>query len=166
MKQDENQLKEELSLKNNESTELEELELINDITEELPPEKKEQINQLYLKQSYSGPLPPPVHIEGYNNAIDNGGERLMKMVEKEAEQRLEERKHRMEIEAKIVNHTIKQKYIGQIMGFAIAIIVLGVSYSLVKQGYELPGAILGSAGLVGLVAVFVTSGRFKQKSDN
>jgi len=165
MKQDENQSKDELSLEDNPNTDL--TEVIKDlIPDELPQDKKEQINQLLISQSYSDPLPPPVHLEGYGRMIDNGAERLMKMVENEAEQRLEERKHDMEIEAKIVNHTIIQKYIGQIMGFAIAIIVLGVSYSLVKQGHELPGAILGSAGLVGLVAVFVSSGRFKQNPTN
>lgn len=152
------------SLENNENNEL--VELIDDLAEELPPEKKEQINQLLVSQSFSGPLPPPAHIEGYNKTIDNGAERLMRMVEKEAEQRLVERKHKMKIEAQIVSHTIIQKYIGQIMGFAIAIIVLVISSSLVKQGYEIPGAILGSAGLVGLVAVFVTSGKFKRKSDD
>ncbi len=154
MKQDENQSKEELSLENNESIGLEELELINDITEELPPEKKDQINQLLVSQSYSGPLPPPIHIKGYNNEIPNGGERLMRMVEKEAEQSIEERKHRMNMEAKIITNRIRQTYLGYTLAFLLAIVIIGASVLLALQGFNIPAAVL--TGAFALAAIFIT----------
>lgn len=152
MKQDVNQPKEELSLENNESTEL--VELIGDLTEELPAEKKEQIDRLLVSQSYSGPLPPPVHIEGYNNAIPNGGERLMRMVEKEAEQSLQERSHRMDMEAKIITNRIRQTYLGFTLAFLLAIVIIGSSVFLALQGFNIPAAML--TGAFALAAIFIT----------
>jgi len=74
--------KEELSLEDSPNTDI--TEVIKDlIPDELPLDKKEQINQLMLiSQNHSGPLPPPLRVEKYNQVIPNGAERLMKAVEK------------------------------------------------------------------------------------
>ncbi len=136
-------------------------ELFSELTEligdDIPVAKRERLTQLMLiSQHHSGPLPPPLHLEKYNQIIPNGAERLMQAVEKEGE-------HRREMERKIIHNQIYQSYIGQFMGFVIAIIVLGISAYLITKGYEIPGAVIGTAGLVGLVSVFVIGKNYNRK---
>lgn len=137
-------------------------ELFSELTEligdDIPLEKREKLTQLLLiSQHHSGPLPPPLHLEKYNQIIPNGAERLMQAVEKEGE-------HRREMQRKVISNDIIQSYIGQVMGFVIAIAFLGVSAYLITKGHNnVVSAVLGSMGLVGLVSVFVIGRKFNQK---
>jgi len=95
--------------KQSQEKELEELDrpddnLFEDLPEEdqlildyVPQEKKEKVAKVLLQKrtiiqmSHSGPLPHPSQLKGYEGVIKGGAERLLIMVEKQAE-------HRMSIE--------------------------------------------------------------------
>ena len=65
---------------------------------------------------YSGPIPSPEMLDGYNNALPNGAERVMAMAE-------EQSKHRMSLEATTVASQNKQSERGQIFAL-VSVIVL------------------------------------------
>lgn len=65
-------------------------EILND--PEIPDDKKEKIiSVLTIKKSFSGPLPSPEILQQYNNVIEDGAERVVKMAENQS-------KHRMQLE--------------------------------------------------------------------
>lgn len=101
-----------------------------------------------IKQEYSGPLPPPHALEQYNNIIPDGAERIMAMAEKQG-------KHRRELEKKALNTDSRNSLLGIISALIIGLAAIIASVIVVLKNHVWPGTILGSAGLVGLVTVFI-----------
>jgi uncharacterized membrane protein len=163
---------EEGVLNSSEEEELEELEDDNDqsLSEEfiplvdaleITPIEKKKLYQAYVsivkRTSFSGPLPPPEILNGYNDAVENGAERIMVMAEEQA-------KHRRELESHAIKEQLRQSKNGQIFGFIIALTLIGVSTLLGFYGQPVLGGILGGTTLVSLVTVFVI-GKVTQKKE-
>lgn len=121
------------------------------VIKELPKDKQQTlIRALTVNQQYSsGPLPDGRSIKIYNEVIPNGGDRLMRTVEKQLN-------HRIEIENIGIRRSFNQSSTGQYMAFTIAIVFGLISWDLAKSGYTVIASILGTIDLVALVAVFVT----------
>jgi uncharacterized membrane protein len=121
---------------------------------DIPENQKEQIEQrifqkIVFQSMYSGPLPQPDTLQGYNDAVVNGGERVFKQFENQIN-------HRIECEKKLVDSKIKIESRGQIIALVIAIIALASSTVLGLYGHELVASIIGGSTIVGLVSVFIT----------
>ncbi len=101
-----------------------------------------------FRQEYSGPLPPPQALEQYNNIIPNGAERIMVMAEKQSE-------HRRTLEAKVLNTDSRNSLLGIIFALILGLSTVIVGGIVIHTGQAWSGTILGSAGLVGLVSVFI-----------
>lgn len=128
---------------------------VAEVIRELPLDKRQTIvKALSIKQHYSGPLPDGENIRIYNEVIPNGGDRLMKTVEKQLD-------HRITIEKVGVRRTFNQSSTGQWMGFFIAVIFGIISWDLAKSGQEIVASILGTVDLVALVTIFITGRRNK-----
>jgi uncharacterized membrane protein len=52
---------------------------------DLPGPQKKAMIALLMAQSWKGPLPPPEVLKGYNEAIPDGAERILKMAENQLE---------------------------------------------------------------------------------
>jgi len=50
-------------------------------------------SNIKVSQTFSGPLPPPDIINGYNSVVKNGGERIFAMTEKQMQHRIDLEKH-------------------------------------------------------------------------
>src|SRR5882757_310595 len=48
-----------------------------------------------IQRSWRGPLPPPDILKGYNDAVPDGAERILRMAEKQSQ-------HRMDMEKKVI----------------------------------------------------------------
>lgn len=70
---------------------------------------------LTTSQQWSGPLPPPGALEQFNAIIPNGAERIMSMVEREQENRLQQ-------ENAVLSATISDTQRGHWMGLAISVV--------------------------------------------
>lgn len=109
--------------------------------------RAEQPGQLVSLTSngFSGPIPPPEILRGYNTVLPNGADRVMKMAELEQE-------HRHAIENTIVQKESFEKRVGLSFAFIIALSALLVSgYLLVfteKSAYGLAAFITPFVGLV------------------
>ena len=101
-----------------------------------------------IKQEFHGPLPPPGTLAQYNEIIPNGAERIMVMAE-------EQSKHRRELEKIALKTDSRNSFLGVLSAFILGLATIIAGAIVILRGYSWPGALLGSAGLVGLVSVFI-----------
>ncbi len=109
-----------------------------------------------MHQQFQGPLPPPTTLKEYNEIIPNGAERIMKMAE-------EQSMHRRSLETKAINTDSRNSLLGVIFAFLLGIATIIMGGIVVLHGHEWSGSFLGSAGLVGLVSVFIYGTRERRK---
>ena len=91
------------------------------ILRELPEDKRKSIIQAFRQvsvtheSSFSSPLPPPDILKGYNEALQDGAERVVGMTESQAQ-------HRKEQEDKITNEMLRESKWGKIFAFILALL--------------------------------------------
>lgn len=105
---------------------------------------------------HKGPIPDPMTLEGYERIVPGAADRIIKMAEEQAA-------HRKNIETIAVKSRARDSLIGIISGLVIAIFTLCAGTFIIYLGKVWSGTILGSAGLVGLVSVFVYGTRSNRK---
>lgn len=119
-----------------------------------PSEKKKVL--LRQSSSFSGPLPPPEILRGFEDIVPGAAERIIKMAE-------EQSNHRRELERKVITSDISRSKWGQILGFVIAVVGLGVSAVVAVWGSAVAGGVIGVGTLASLVGVFMYGSRVRSK---
>ncbi len=97
---------------------------------------------------YSGPLPPPEVLKRFDEIVPGSAERIITMAE-------EQSIHRKNLEKQVIYSDISRSKWGQILGFVIAIVGLGVSGVVAIYGNAIAGSIIGVGTLASLVSVFM-----------
>jgi uncharacterized membrane protein len=100
---------------------------------------------MFQTEEYAGPVPPPELIQGYQEAIPNGGQQVLDFARREQEQR-----HHIENQAQ--TQWGRSLILGQITGFILALAIIGCGFVLIEDGHQLVGyggLLVGGAGLVG-----------------
>lgn len=120
-------------------------------------EKNRIIPLVRVSNSFWWPLPPPEVLAHYNDVVQNGAERIMKMAENQTT-------HRMTLEKQAITSQLIQSKKGQIFGFILAVLLIGSSAYLAISDHEGLAKVLGWTTILGLVAIFVT-GKYLQKKD-
>lgn len=83
------------------------VEIVAPLLTALPAEqKREALRVISQSIQYQGPLPPPEMMAGYAKVIDDGPNRLMKLLEKQTD-------HRIEMESKLVGTKVSTTKHGQ-----------------------------------------------------
>ena len=106
-----------------------------------------QIRRDEISVSYSGPLPPPNMLAGYEQTLEGSAERIVRQAEVASE-----RRHRLE--ETLVNANVRLAARGQVFAFVIAMTGLVGGIVLAALGEPIPGA--ASA----IIAVGVVAGMF------
>jgi len=154
-----NDLKEISSLDNADETNLKRLsELVGNLPEK---EKKEALiiaKKLTISHSFSGPLPHPSIIEGYNKNVENAGERVFIMAEKE-------QAHRISIENYAIKKELQQKNRGQVFAFTLGMTGLLTATGLAIYGHDAIAGVFATTTIGGLATAFVI-GVKNQNKDN
>jgi uncharacterized membrane protein len=109
------------------------------------------------QSSFSGPLPPPDILRGYDQIVPGAAARILKMAEEQAQ-------HRQNLERIVIEGGSKRANMGLWLGFILSMVVLALSAALIFNGYEIAGTVIGSIDLVSLVTVFVV-GRIDQRRE-
>ncbi|HEY4526937.1 MAG TPA: DUF2335 domain-containing protein [Candidatus Paceibacterota bacterium] len=114
------------------------------------PQRNDDQNHVVVRQStsYSGPLPHPETLRMFDQVVPGAAERIIKMAEDQSN-------HRKELEKKVIESDIARSRLGQILGFAIAIVGLVVSAIVSIYGNAIAGGIIGVGTLASLVGVFM-----------
>jgi len=119
-------------------------------------DKESQVIQSQtISASFQGPIPHPNLLSMYNDVEPGLAGRIVTMAEKESihRRKLEEKTLNAEIEAN--NRLLAERRLGQIFGFLIGLFTVGCGAWTAIQGAQIPGGLIGTGGVVGLVAVFI-----------
>ena len=116
-----------------------------------------QAVMVHRQRVHSGPLPPAEDIVLYNQAIPNGGDRLMKMAEKSLD--IADRAQIDEIILRKEEQRIQKR--GQMLAFGVVGLFTGLSAYLAYLGDTTSAALLMGAGLVSIVGAFLYSNKNK-----
>lgn len=109
----------------------------------------------YAEATYSGPIPPPSMLRGYEEVVPGSAKSLFDIFIKQA-------RHRMELEKKVIEADIQRANWGLLAGLVVSLAFLAASTAMVLGGFQVAGTIIGSIDLVGLVTVFVIGHRMRQ----
>jgi uncharacterized membrane protein len=107
----------------------------------------------------SGPLPAPDELAAYGQVSPDLVDRIVKMAEKQADHRRQMERDVLALEKLELQTEAKLAQRGQLFGLIIGIVALIASGVAFAFNHEVGGTILGSADLIGLVAVFVLGRR-------
>jgi uncharacterized membrane protein len=115
------------------------------------------VRQLSQVSLYSGPLPKPEDLIKYNEAFPGCAERIVGMAEQQS-------RYRQDLERRVVDHNIQQDRRGQTLGFALSVIGIVGSLSLIGFGRPTEGLTVFFTSLTTLVGIFVYS-RVEQRRE-
>ena len=124
------------------------------------PKKRNANSQLQAVHTematYSGPIPPANQLSQYEQVLPGAADRIITMAEKQSQ-------HRQEIEKVSIRTNARNSTLGVWFGFILGILTIAGGVFLAYNGRELSGSLIGSAGLIGLVSVFVYGTRSSRK---
>ena len=120
------------------------------------PAPQSKVHTAVQQTSFSGPIPHPEILHGYDAIVPGAAERILTMAEDDA-------KHQRVIEMAALDAAKAEVRLGQWLGFIIGIAALGTSLTAIFLGAEVVAGIIGGTTVVGLVSAFIF-GRIKQKS--
>ena len=122
-----------------------------------PAEKKVQTAvQFQQQQLYSGPLPQPEALEKYNQIVPGAAERILKMAEKEMEQR-----HKSD--NMMTRNAIRTTYLGIVFAFISVIILSGLVFFALYKGSDTVAATIAVGSIAAVAGVFVF---FRRRKNN
>ena len=130
----------------NEPSELENIE-----NQKESPPKTAQVSM-----TYSGPLPPPSVIEGYERILPGSADRILTMAEVQGE-------HRRRIESQESRANIVTVRIGAVFALIITIFTIGAGTYLISIDKGAGGLAIIIAELVALASVFIIGRRVREK---
>lgn len=102
----------------------------------------------FQQATFSGPMPPPEVLEGYERLVKGAAERILVMAESDA-------KHQQEIEFAALRAAEAEIKRGQLFGFVIGLTALGASMLALAMGSPAVAGVIGGTTVVGLVSVFI-----------
>jgi len=108
---------------------------------------KEQIKHQVTHQQFSGPIPPPAILSGYDSIVPGAAERILKMAEADAS-------HQREIELLAITSTKSEVRIGQFFGLIVSISSLALAAFAVLHNQPWVATLLGGGTLVGIISAF------------
>lgn len=114
--------------------------------------ERPEIKAVIRKESFSGPLPPPQVLAGYDDVVAGAAERILAMAEKE-------QLHRHEMDSTALLGEINNDKRGQRFGLGIAVLFGVIALVLGLSGKQWLGGIIATVDLVALVMVFVLGRR-------
>ncbi len=104
--------------------------------------------ELIRSEIFSGPLPKPEILQGYNNIVPGSADRIIQMAEKQAD-------HRMFLEKTVIAGDAKRADRGLICGTIVALCVLAGAVFVIYTGHDAAGIAVITADIAGLVSAFI-----------
>lgn len=121
--------------------------------------KKADVQQaimLIREESYSGPIPSPRALQEYEGILPGSVDRILKMAESQQE-------HRMQMENKAISEQLSFNKRGQILGFVIFLIGIGVAILFAYWDMKNFAGIFLTVTMGTLISIFVLGKRDSKK---
>ena len=117
--------------------------------EDIPDKKVERAVAKVIQSAFSGPIPPPSIIKGYEEIMPGAAERIIAMAENQA-------KHRQDMEKIMVNAEARDSLLGVVFAFILGVGCLVTSAIIVICVPEKTGAISSAmVGITGIASIIV-----------
>lgn len=132
----------------------------DEIINSLPKEKRLVVTQRIQaieQEAFSGPLPHPTILQGYEDVNNGFAERILVMAEKEQQ-------HRFNCDTLMVKGTIAESKRGQLFALLISTLFLGGAIWLGLEGHDWLAGGLGGGTLVSIVTILITGQKGNKKS--
>ncbi len=113
--------------------------------------KREDVRQaimLIKEESFSGPIPPPQALKGYEEVLPGSADRILKMAEQQQE-------HRMKMENKAISKQLSLNSRGQIFGFIIFFVCIGVAILFAYLDMKYFAGIFLTVTMATIISIFV-----------
>jgi uncharacterized membrane protein len=107
-------------------------------------------------QGFTGPIPPPQVLAGYEAVLPGLANRIVTMAERQSQ-------HRQSLEQQVVSANIRHAEIGLWLGAAVAALLAAAAVLVTLAGYPETGAVIGAVDIVGVVTVFVLRQRAEER---
>ena len=110
---------------------------------------------LSVRRRWSGPLPSPEHLAGYEAVLQGLADRIVLMWERQQAHRIQMESSGLQLDRKVVIADIVQSFLGTILSFIFAMAFLFVGAWLIAKGHwqiGLPFGLLPSGILFGMFA--------------
>ncbi|MBD3270668.1 DUF2335 domain-containing protein [Candidatus Peregrinibacteria bacterium] len=118
---------------------------------------KDQRSITAVAASFSGPLPPPSILHGYENIQPGFAERIIKMAESQAE-------HRQGLEKSVVNSNIENERKGMWFAFILTIVLMGLGFYLIIDDKSTAGYFAVFGPVVFHTSNFIYNKRREERS--
>lgn len=105
---------------------------------------------------FSGPLPPPEILNGYEQVLPGSADRIIRMAEGQAS-------HRQAIERGEQQSERRLSYAGVAAALLIGLTGLGASTAMALAGHEASAVAIGGTTLVSLCGTFIYGARSRRK---
>ena len=121
--------------------------------------QKEQVREVVaqvIQSEFSGPIPPPNIIKGYEEILPGSADRIIAMAECQA-------RHRQEMERKIIYTESRDSLLGILFAFVLGVGSITAAIVMVclapENGGAIAGSVLGVTGIGSIIATFIKSTR-------
>ncbi len=119
------------------------------------PRQTKQVRMAAQVATFSGPLPPPSLLQGYDNIQPGFAERIVRMAENEADHRRHQEQKALDADIKLNHKDFTERRVGQILAFSIVLIMAGIGGYLALHGREITGSVFGDPAIVSIVGAFL-----------
>lgn len=116
--------------------------------------KKEVRQVVHRELQFSGPIPPPEILDGYNKIVPGAAERILKMAEDQA-------KHRHSLEKKLVGTETRNSTFGLFFAFILVALLIIAGSLLIYFGKPIGGLATTITAIAAVVVSFIV----QKKSD-
>lgn len=103
---------------------------------------------LVASSTFSGPVPPPELLHGYDAIIPGAAERILRMAEEDA-------LHRREIEKSAIFHNSVEVKRGQNYGLIVSLAAFLSAVFCAAIGATTPATVIGGSTVLGLATAFI-----------
>ena len=141
-------------------------EVLNKPEVEIDTAEKEQVRQVVaevIRSEFSGPIPPPSIIKGYEDVLPGSADRILTMAENQS-------KHRQDMERRIVIAESRDSLLGVLFAFLLGIGCIVAAIVIVvmvpANSGAISGAIMGLTGIASITASFIKGTRNSYRQSN
>lgn len=113
--------------------------------ERLPQREREVVFEKL--EIYKGDLPHPETLKGYNELYPDAAKKII-------DNGIAESEHRRNMENKYIQNNVNAHRLGQILGFVIAMSIVGCGTFLIFTGNAIAGSIMTGTTALGVIGLF------------
>lgn len=110
-----------------------------------------------MQARFTGPIPPPSLLRGYDEVCPGAASRIIEMAEKQEDHRMKMERTAADVGLEAMRQEFWEARRGQVCAVIVALAFIGAGVAIAYQGHPWPGAAISGGGvcLQVIVAAFI-----------